>query len=751
MKNFLSRKNFLLHLMAVMVVTILLGVGVYQACLETLKGTLKFNLQSAVDQGAFTLDSYLETQLELLQTLASSPELRASPLVVPPDWISHFKASTVLKRINYIDISGNGITVENKKFWVGDRDYFLQALGGKRVIEGPIMSRIDSTWVCVAAVPILAADGKVQAVLSASYDASTIRNVLLSIKGQAPGDSWLLNKGDILISHTRSFVFPTGSSFLSGWYADQKNYWLKPSDAQGVSEEGGFIIAHKQLAQTGWVLWRSVSTEEFLAPIRTILFALGALLVLGLIGITILVVVRYRGELRLEEMKQERERAIKEAYGHIRNLAYYDTVTRLPNRHLILRKLGEKMRDKENAELYLVSLARFRSLNSTFGLSFGDTLLKEATQRLQQLWKEEGEPFLGRLGGNEFLVLLEPPPFDQGAPNMRQLELRGEALVQAFASPMGQGDLRVNVGVHVGACYLQSAGTTPEEVLKSAETALFEARRKEISGLSLFTEEGARRAHRRTRLEQLLPEALDRGELEVYYQAQFDLREQRIIGYEALARWTSPVFGSVSPVEFIPLAEESGFILKLGLWVLKQSISFCRTVNTDSRYPIVVSVNVSPIQLLHPNFFDAVGDILMESGLAPSLLGLEITESSLMEAFETVNPSIHVLMERGIKFSLDDFGTGYSSLNYLKNLPLNVVKLDKSFIDGLATDQRMGKMVQSIIELAHHLGLKVVAEGIETDAQKAFIQDCGCDYIQGFLVSKPLPPGQITEEKGSGR
>jgi EAL domain-containing protein (putative c-di-GMP-specific phosphodiesterase class I) len=303
---------------------------------------------------------------------------------------------------------------------------------------------------------------------------------------------------------------------------------------------------------------------------------------------------------------------------------------------------------------------------------------------------------------------------------------------------MGKRDLRLHINVHIGACRLEDSGTSPEEVIKCAETALWAARDEGPNAASELTAEAVARRQRRAELQQLLPEALVRGEFDIHYQPQVLMASGQVAGYEALLRWTSPVLGPVTPDEFIPVAEETGIIVPLGYWVLDQGIVFARKLR-DAGTPAVVSVNVSPVQFLHHDFLDEVTRRIGASGVEPRYLGLEITESTLMEGIDQLGPSLRKIMASGVKVSLDDFGTGYSSLNYLKDLPLHVLKIDKSFIDALEGDDRAYHLIECIIDLAHHLGLVVIAEGIETGRQRELLAEVDCDLVQGYLTGRPRP------------
>ncbi len=248
-------------------------------------------------------------------------------------------------------------------------------------------------------------------------------------------------------------------------------------------------------------------------------------------------------------------------------------------------------------------------------------------------------------------------------------------------------------------------------------------------------------------LQSSIKKALENNEFVLYYQPQIDVLTDKLCGYEALIRWISPKHGFVAPDKFIKLAEENGTIVDLGRWVLKQACEFCTKINIDEKDNIVISVNVSPIELMQYEFVDNVKNIINSSGVSPKLIEIEITESSLMESFDVSIEKLNQLKEFGLSIAIDDFGTGYSSLKYLNLLPIDILKIDKSFVDDIASNNADKNFIDLIILLAHRMGLKVVAEGVETEIQKSVLKTQGCDKIQGYIFSKPMPEVNAIEYK----
>jgi len=697
-----GRLRFLATLLVLLAASVVVGALIYQTTYDTLRRSYQQMLERNVDQGVFLLEEYLNNQYTLLSLYAAVPSVAEGRFSDLPGWLKEPGSGRGSpKRLAILDRRGRGVATTGARFEAGDRAYFLEALGGQRNIAGPVVSRIDNQSVVVVAEPVPGNHDEA-AVLTASIDLKVFRDLLGSIRGLSGTDMMLISS--------------TGT--------------LATTVVEGAREPGPdeeLLTATRTLGPVPWTLSARVRVADLMQPVRSVLLVVGVLVVVGALLILVFFLTGLRHRRDLDQAREDRTQALRDAYEQIRKLAYHDTVTRLPNRNLVMRRLTEAVQDSQNLRVIVVALARFRSLTTTFGMHFGDIILRETTRRLGTLLGPND--FLGRLGGSEFILLLEEETHGPGTLDQ---------ILELFQPPMGREDLKLHVGVHIGACRLKTAGTNAEEIIKSAETALWASRERGPNEASELTQEAVEQRLRRAQLQKLLPAALERGEFQVHYQPQVNMQTGFIEGYEALLRWTSPELGPVSPVEFIPVAEETGFIVALGYWVLDQGILFAQDLAARGT-PAVVSVNVSPVQFLHHNFLDEVHRKVEAAHLPPRSLGLEITESTLMEGIDQLRPSLGRIMASGVKVSLDDFGTGYSSLNYLKDLPLHVLKIDKSFIDALDTDERAFRLIECIIDLAHHLGLIVVAEGIETGRQHAVLAGVGCDLVQGFYTGRPRP------------
>ena len=436
----------------------------------------------------------------------------------------------------------------------------------------------------------------------------------------------------------------------------------------------------------------------------------------------------------------------KVAEEQIRQLAFFDPLTELPNRRLLMdrlqRALTSSERTKHTGALLFIDLDNFKTLNDTRGHDQGDQLLRQAAQRLSGCIRECDT--VARLGGDEFLVVLEnlDTGFEMAAADVRTV---GEKIVSALNQPYQLGDFDFNSTASVGVALFSGMSLSVDELLKQADLAMYQAKAAGRNGLRFFDPAMQALVNARAALEVDLRLAIAHQDFELHYQPQVD-GQGRVTGAEALLRWPHAVRGMVSPVSFIPLAEETGHILSLGRWVLETA---CQQLVAWAHHPLlanlVLAVNVSARQFREADFAESVLALLASTGANPQRLKLELTESMLIDNLEDMVAKMVALQTVGIGLSLDDFGTGYSSLSYLKRLPLDQLKIDQSFVRDVLTDPSDAAIARTVVALAHNLGLGVMAEGVETLAQKEFLAQCGCHAYQGYLFSRALPAEQFTE------
>ncbi|MES2018252.1 MAG: EAL domain-containing protein [Pseudomonadota bacterium] len=439
----------------------------------------------------------------------------------------------------------------------------------------------------------------------------------------------------------------------------------------------------------------------------------------------------------------ERERMATEE--EIRSLAFYDPLTRLPNRRLLLERLRHAMigsgRTERAGALLFIDLDNFKTLNDSLGHDMGDLLLQQVGARLVQCIRE-GDT-VARLGGDEFVVMLEGLARETGDA-AGQAETIGRKVLAALNAPYDLAGRRHQCTSSIGVTLFESNRHTIDELMKRADLAMYNAKTAGRNTLRFFDPHMQTVVSARAALESDLREGLALGQFVLYYQSQRDVNS-RITGAEVLLRWQHPERGQVSPNEFIPLTEETGLIIPIGQWVLESACRQLAAWSNTGHAHLTIAVNISVRQFRQPEFVGQVLQALADSGADARRLKLELTESLLMDDVEEIIGKMTSLKRHGVLFSLDDFGTGYSSLSYLKRLPLDQLKIDQSFVRDVTVDANDAAIASTIVALAHHMGLDVIAEGVETVAQADFLVSVGCCAFQGFLYGQPVPIAQFEQ------
>lgn len=414
-------------------------------------------------------------------------------------------------------------------------------------------------------------------------------------------------------------------------------------------------------------------------------------------------------------------------------LAHFDTLTGLPNRELFTDRIRQAIAHAHRMDgkvaLLFVDLDNFKGINDSYGHAVGDQLLKEVATRLKSCVRE-GDT-VARLAGDEFIVMLpDVEAVDDAATVARKI-------LEVLARPLPLEGHELYTGASIGISLFPTDATDGDELLRTADLAMYRAKQEGRNDYRFYTNRMNVEITRRTQIEQGLRKALERGELALHYQPQRDLRSGRVEAAEALLRWQSPTLGAVSPAEFIPVAESSGLIVPIGLWVLETACH--EAARWQARgVPLRVAVNLSPRQLLDRQFAGRLHAVLQRCGLPPSLLELEITESVMMENIAALQQVFSQLRGQGIQLAIDDFGTGFSSFSYLKALPIDRLKIDKSFVDDIEQEPNACEIIRAIVAMAHVLGMRVIAEGVETQTQLELLYEAGCDEVQGYYVSRPV-------------
>ena len=436
--------------------------------------------------------------------------------------------------------------------------------------------------------------------------------------------------------------------------------------------------------------------------------------------------------------------ARKEADDKIHQLVFYDSLTQLPNRRLLIDRLQHTLaasdRHQNHAAVLFIDLDNFKTLNDTMGHNIGDLLLIEVAIRLQGCVRE-GDT-VARLGGDEFVIFLEELSQD-----IQQAAAEAETVSNKILAAISQPYLLQGYPYHssasIGVSLFQNQEISVDELLKRADTAMYQAKSAGRNTLRFYDPAMQAALEARTALEKDLRNALSESQFRLYYQMQVD-HNGSIHGAEVLIRWQHPQLGLISPLQFIQLAEETGLILPIGQWVLDTACAQLKVWEADPlTRNLQLAVNVSARQFRQPDFVEQVLQVLRSHALAANRLKLELTESLVLDDVEDTITKMQALREAGVRFSMDDFGTGYSSLSYLSQLPLDQLKIDQSFVRNISKKSSDALIVQTIIGMANNMGMEVIAEGVETEEQRAFLEQHGCAFCQGYLFGRPVPVGEF--------
>ena len=438
------------------------------------------------------------------------------------------------------------------------------------------------------------------------------------------------------------------------------------------------------------------------------------------------------------------ETLVRQRTAQIAHLAYYDALTDLPNRELFIDRLCQALRtaqrNQEIVGVLLVALDRFQKINDTLGHVVADFCLTEVAARLRSCVKEGNT--VARFEGDEFALLINQPE------DTEELIELARVIAEAFKPSFHLDGQEVYVTASIGITIFPDDGRDAATILKNAAAALYRAKKQGGNSYQFYTSDLNAKALNRLNLETSLRRAIENEELVLYYQPQIDYGSGLVVAAEALVRWQHPSLGLLPPSEFIPLAEDTGVIVPLGAWVMRTACAEARTWQAVGFGDIRIAVNVSARQFRQADFLESLVQVLADTGLDADRLELELTETSIMENAEAAVNLLTAIRRLGVKIAIDDFGTGYSSLSYLKRLPIDTLKLDRSFVNEATSDPDDAALVMAVITLAHNLRLKVVAEGVETEEQLKFLRLLRCDGGQGYLFGKPMPADAFRSSLG---
>ena len=440
-------------------------------------------------------------------------------------------------------------------------------------------------------------------------------------------------------------------------------------------------------------------------------------------------------------------RAFRELCRQSQSLANHDSVTGLPNRHVFLdmvrRTLQQSQRQSRSVAVLLLDIDRFKEVNESLGYSAGDTLLRDVAERLVHCLRKadvvarESDCKIARRGGDEFLFLLNDVSEAHHAASAAR------RLLEALRLPFRVEGKDVHITASIGISMSRNVDATADDLLRQAEIAMYSSKDSGRNAFQFFDEPMHAAVVERFEMENHLRRALTEDQLELFYQPLVNAKTRAFVGVEALLRWNHPTRGRLSADAFIPLAEETGLIISMGRWVLRTACHQLRSWREQGIGALRVSVNISPREFRAPGFLESLAGILEETKMLPGELELELTERGVMQHDQKTLDVLREVQKMGVRLAVDDFGTGHTTFHYLKHFPLDTLKIDKSFTQGIASDTKDAAITQALLVMAHRLHLNVMAEGVETEAQMSFLGNHRCDEVQGYLFSRPLPADEL--------
>lgn len=636
---------------------------------------------------------------------------------------------------------------------------------GRIVWTEAYLDYLTQKIIITGAKAVITPKGKVGGVIAVDFDVSKISQLISNSRIGTKGYVMLLSSNGTVIANKDDYLIGEhlfhGTDRITVDRLGEMDYYIKGEPYHlkvDVLKRNGMVVVtaiskreiNENLLKSHWpVLLTGI--------ICLIMFGLCAYL-LALKGIApleklvLLMKEAEQGNYQIKaEMKNYHEIAslcnsfnsmiegIRKSEEKVKHLAYNDSLTGLANREKLIQTLGDTIsRINEvntGVAVVYIDLDNFKIINDTMGHPVGDKVLKEIAGRLNKSVKLP--KVVARIGGDEFIITIN------GLVSEFAVMSICNSLVTILQEPVLVDSKSFNLTASIGVSLFPLHGTTVEELLKKADMAMYRAKSNGKNCCQLFDESMQTEIISKANIESALRESLKDSEFFLYYQPQYSIGERKICGFEALLRWDSPSIGRVPPMEFVKVAEETGLIVQLEKWVLNNACIFAKKVNSTFLRKIKISVNISAVHIMQSDFVENVINTIDNLKVNPEFIELEITETVMMDSFDSNKKKLEQLKAIGIDIHLDDFGSGYSSLSYLQNLPIDYVKIDKSFIDNMLNSEKEGRITATIVELAHNIGLKVVAEGVEKEEQYQILADYHCDVIQGYYIGKPMTEEEV--------
>jgi len=723
------------------VVMILLTIGFFfvSGVRGILTTSTQTSLQKISEQGANAVQTTLLSNLDALEALSEQSALIEQTDNAAKIKILETEASRKnFLRVAYADKFGNAVTSSGQTVSVIERDYFKKALAGQSNVSSVLTDMIDQkNRIIVYSVPVIR-NAKVIGALLAVISVDDSFNIIDNVAAGSENSIYIFsNSGTVISKGPHQENIEDFFSYISPGSNKQDVAQVQQNFNQKLSGKGAYtvnkvdkLMGYSYIKGTdGWMFTVVAEKDKIMAQSNQILFMSSFLIFLLIVEFLITSMYFFKLKKGSYESKVRRDAEIK-------HFTYTDILTKLPNRSGIKKETAQWLErcraSAQNGGALFLDVDNFQSVNNTFGHTIGDRFLTQVALRLTKVKGENN--IIGRIGGDEFALLVSD------VNTADELEECANQTLSLFQEPfLISGNviqLTVSIGIILFDYKQEKHENEFDELINRGESILGEAKRLSKGSYALYNSEFAGIIDCQHKMEYELKNSIKNNELVCYFQPLYSNESKTIVGFEALARWNSPKFGMVSPLQFIEMAEKTGFIRELGRFVINQAFAFAKSVQGQH---LRISFNTSPTELLQADFTDYVIKCFDDYGLTSDSIAMEITESCLIESFDEVIKKLKILGEHGIVVYLDDFGTGFSSLAYLKNLPIHSVKIDKCFIDEIATDKTEKDIVDMIVLLAHRLSFEVIAEGVETNAQIKCVTNCGCNITQGYFISKPVP------------
>lgn len=707
-----------------------------------------------------------------------------TPIVRTMNWddVESYLKQEVSKNLEIYDLffiadpSGHyNTTLQRNAGDVSDRDYFKAAMEGKTVVSNPVISKSTGKPITLVATPIIGDEGEVKGVMAGTINLIKLTKIIEVLKYNYPNSySYIVDKhGQILAHPNEKYIMSENITKTSDAITDQI---ARLSSQVLLNEKGinkysfGNIVSmnyyHTIPYTDDWKLIIKIPVDYWQKPNK---YMSKRLFLIGLFGLVTASILGFftsksisnpiiklkevftkattgdltiRSEIDTDDEFGDAARSFNKMMDTISSLTYYDPLTMLPNRMLFNLTLDMEIkrasREGGKLSIMILDIDKFESINNTLGHEVGARLLKSLAEKLGYL--KEQKHFVSHIGEDRFAVLFK---------NFKEKEdiiKLSDEVRDIIKQPWIVGEHRFYITACLGMAFYPEDGENSNYLFQNAFSAMHRAKDRGRDNYQIYHPSINEKLLLQLNLDSNMHHALDNGEFFLHYQPQIDTNTNEIVGCEALIRWNHPELGMISPGEFIPISEANGLIILIGRWVLYTACMQNKLWQDAGLKPIYVSVNLSAVQLIQKDFIDMVSDTLKETGLSPQYLELEITESVAVKNHEHIIKISEKLNKMGIRIALDDFGTGYSSLNYLKNFAITTLKIDRSFIHDIIENPKNSAIVSSIIAMGHNLELNVTAEGVETIDQYNDLQERGCDIIQGFYFSKPLPQNEFEKQ-----